>query len=110
MREVARARAYDAALDEHVHVVGLNEVQDPLVVGHQNDSLVRPAERIDAICDDLQRIDVEPRVRLVEERQLGVEYGQLEDLVTLLFAARETFVYVALHQVRVEVHRLRLLL
>ena len=76
----------------------------------EDDGLVRAAEPVDAFGDDLQRVDVEAGVGLVEQRQLRVEDRHLEDLVALLLAAGEALVDVALHQVGVEVHRLRLLL
>ena len=77
---------------EHVHVVGHDVVEQPLVVGDDDDRALRAAHGVDAVGDELQRVDVEPGVGLVEDRELRLEQRHLEDLVALLLAAREPFV------------------
>ena len=68
------------------------------------------AHRVDAVGDDLERVDVEARVGLVENRQLRLEQRHLEDLVALLLAAREPLVDRAAQHALVDVEQLRLLL
>ena len=47
-----------------------------------------------ALGDDAQRVDVEARIGLVQDRQLGLEDGHLHDLVALLLATAEALVQV----------------
>ena len=70
-----------------------------------DEGAVGRAERVDAVGDSTQRVDVEARVRLVEDRQRGFEHGQLEDLVAFLFAAGEPLVDRAFLQARIEIHQ-----
>ena len=67
-------------------------------------------KRVHAGSDDPQGVDVQPRVRLVEDRQDGLEHRHLEDLVALLFAARETLVDGPPDELLVDLDELRLLL
>src|SRR5258705_527305 len=64
--ELAPAGAHDAPVDEDVNEVRGDVPQDALVVRDEQDAHIRCAKRLDAARDDLQRIDVEPRVGLVE--------------------------------------------
>src|SRR2546430_7716036 len=41
----------------------------------------------------LERVDVEPGVRLVQDRELGLEHCELQDLVALLLAPGEPVVH-----------------
>ena len=47
------------------------------------------AQPVDAVGDDLQRVDVEAGIGLVEHRQPRLEQRHLQDLVALLLAAGE---------------------
>ena len=58
----------------------------------------------DARGDDAQGVDVEPRVGLVQDRQLRIEHRHLENLVLLLLAAREAFVHGPRGEFRREFH------
>ena len=58
----------------------------------QEHAEIRPAERVHALRDDLQRVDVEAAIGLVEQRVLRLEHRHLQDLVALFLAAGETFV------------------
>ena len=49
-----------------------------------------PAPCVDAVADDLERVDVEAGIRLVEDGQAGIEQPHLKDFVTLFFTTRET--------------------
>ena len=57
-RQVLAAGAHDAPLREHVHIVWHYVVQQALVVRHDDDCILRRLELVDAIGDNLQRIDV----------------------------------------------------
>src|SRR3954471_14666263 len=93
--ELRAALLHDPSLVEDVEEVGLDQMQDALVVGDDEDAHVGPLQRVHAVCDDPQGIDVEPRVGLVEHGQLGPLERELEDLHALLLAAREALVEVA---------------
>ena len=67
-------------------------VQQALIVGDDDERAVLPPERVDACRHRLQRVDVEPGVRLVQHREPGLEHRHLENLVPLLLAAREALV------------------
>ena len=64
------------------------------------------AEPVDALGDDLERVDVEAGVGLVEHRDLRVEQLELGDLVALLLATGEALVDRALRERRVQVQLL----
>ena len=61
-------------------------------------------EPVDPVGHDLERVDVEARVGLVEDRERRVEQLELDDLVALLLAAGEALVDVALREVAVHLH------
>ena len=75
-------------------------VEQPLVVRDDEHRPVRAAQGVDAVGDDLQGVDVEAGVGLVEDAQLRLEHGHLEDLVALLLAAGEALVDRPLEQLR----------
>jgi hypothetical protein len=58
----------------------------------------------------LERVDVESRVGLVENRQARLQDRHLEDLVALLLAAREPLVHGPVHEALIHLHQTRLLL
>ena len=66
------------------------------------------AHRIDARRHELERIDVETRIGLVENRQLGLEQRHLEDFVPLLLAAGEALVDRPAEHALVDVEQRRL--
>src|SRR5690348_8513070 len=57
-----------------------------------------PAQGIHRLGDGLQVVDVESRIRLVEDGERRLEHGHLEDLVALLFATRESVVHRAIQE------------
>ena len=88
-RQILAAALDDPALGEDVDESGRDVVQQPLVVGDQQHAEVRVEHRVDALGDDPQRVDVEARVGLVEDRHLRLEDRHLEHLEPLLLAAGE---------------------
>ena len=76
-------------------LVGLDHVEDALVVGDDQDAHVGAGEAVDAVGDGPQRVDVEAGVGLVEDRHRGAQQRQLEHLHALLLAAGEALVQVA---------------
>ena len=98
---------HDAALAQHVHEVGHDVFEQPLVVRDHDDRAVGAAHRVDAFGDGLERVDVEARVGLVEDRQRRLQDEHLEDLVALLLAAREALVHRPPHQLVVDVEDLQ---
>jgi hypothetical protein len=95
MRKLRTAFLDDPPIHEHVHVVGLNVVEDALVVRDHERAHLRADELLDAARDHLQRVDVEARVGLVEHRDPRLQHRHLQDLDPLLLAAREAVVQVA---------------
>src|SRR5690606_35483738 len=99
----------DAAIGQHVDHVRLDVVEQALVEGDHQERAAVAAQRVDAIGHGLKRVDVQARVSLVQDRQLRLEYGQLEDLVALLLAAGKTFVHAAVQELVLQVQHGRLL-
>src|SRR5690554_2536361 len=87
----------NAAVDEDVHEVRLDVAEDARVVRDEQDAEVSGLPgAVDALGDDLQRVDVKPGVRLIEHGEARLQEFHLEDLVALLLATREALVDVAL--------------
>jgi hypothetical protein len=75
-----------------VDLIGLNVIEDALVVRDDQRAHVGTDQAVDAVGDDAQRVDVEARVGLVKDRNLGLEHCHLQDLEALLLAAGEPVV------------------
>src|SRR6185369_211687 len=108
--EVLAPRLHDAAVQEDVHNVGDDVVEEALVVRDQHHRPLRRAELVHAGSNDAQGVDVEAGVRLVQDGQGRIQDRHLEDLVALLLAAGEAFVHRPLDERLVDVHDLGLLL
>ncbi len=79
--------------DEHMHVVRLDVAQNPGVVSDQQHAAIAlRREAVDSVGDHPQRVDVEPGVRLVEDRETRVQQLELDDFVPLLLPAGEALV------------------
>src|SRR5665213_134488 len=86
----------DPAIHQDVHELGLDVVEDALVVGDdQRTQTLLLVQLLDALGDGPQRVDVETRVGLVEDRHIRCEHRHLEDLRALLLATGEAVVEVA---------------
>jgi len=89
--------------------VGLHIVKQPLVMGDEQDRLVRLAhDAVDAVADHTQRIDVEAAVGFVEDGKAGVDNAHLHHLVPLLFAAGKADIHRTLQHVHIHAERARL--
>ena len=108
-REFRAAGFDDAAVGEHVHHVGLDVVEQALVVGDDEEAALGVAQRVDAVGDRLQRVDVESAVGFVEDREPWFQHRELEDLVALFLAAGKPFVHAAVEQGVGQVQHLDLL-
>mmetsp|Transcript_28826 Transcript_28826/g.84495 ORF Transcript_28826/g.84495 Transcript_28826/m.84495 type:complete len:268 (-) Transcript_28826:148-951(-) len=108
-RERCVPRLHDLAVAHDVHVVRLDVVEEPLVVRDHDDSVIRPTVLVDTLRYFLQGVDVQPRVKLVEDGHGGLEKHHLQDLVALLLAAREALIDVAVEEVSLHGNRLKLL-
>ncbi len=66
-------------------------------MGHDDDAELGPGapHLLDPPGDDAQGVDVEARVGLVQDGEVRLEHGHLEDLVALLLAAGEALVEIA---------------
>ena len=100
LRELCAARGHDPAVHEDVHVIRGDVVEDALVVRDHERAHLGADELVDAVRDDPQRVDVEPRVGLVEHRDPRLQHRHLQDLDPLLLAAGEAVVQVALTRAR----------
>ena len=91
-RQLGAAAGDDATVDQEVHDVGDELLEQALVVrdGEHAELGALLAHGAHASADDAQRIDVEARVRLVEHGHERLEQRHLEDLVALLLAARRS--------------------
>ena len=98
MGELRPAFLNDTPVDEDVHEIGLDVVQDPLVVRDDEGTGFRADELLDAGRDDLEGVDVEAGVGLVEHRDARLQHRHLQDLDALLLAAGEPVVEVALSE------------
>src|SRR5439155_27012992 len=83
------ARLDDLAPVEHVHAIRHDTLEQALVVGDDDDRAVRRTQRVDAVRDDLQRVDIEAGIGLVEHAELRLQKLHLQDLGALLLAAGE---------------------
>src|SRR5215204_3137526 len=98
--ELGTAGLDDATVDQEVHAVGLEVVEEPLVLGDRQHTQVGLllANLLHAAGHRLECIDVETRIGLVEDRQVRLEDGELQDLVALLLAPGEAVVQVAVRE------------
>src|SRR2546430_17124870 len=88
-----------------MHQVGLDMREDPVVMRHENRGVVGSAQLVDRLRHGLQGVDVETRIGLVEDRELGIEDRELQDLVALLLATRKALVHGAGQVARVPTDR-----
>src|SRR3954453_5523125 len=96
LHELLAALHDDPAVEHHVDELRPDVVEDALVVGDDQPAhALLGVELGHALGDGAQRVDVEPGVRLVEHRDLGLEHRHLEDLGALLLAAGEAVVEMA---------------
>ena len=95
--QLGAAARHDAAVDEDVHDVGHELVEQALVVGDGEHAELgtRLAHGVHAAPDDAQGVDVEARVGLVEHGHERLEQRHLQDLVALLLAPGEALVEMA---------------
>ncbi len=56
-------------------------------MGDDEEATIGPAQGIHAIGNDAQGIDIEPRIRFIENAELRVEQGHLQHFHALLLAA-----------------------
>src|SRR4051812_119257 len=91
-RQLGAARLDDPSVHQHVDEVRLDVIQDPLVVRDQEHPQIRSRQRVHALGHDAERVDVQTRVGLVQNGDLGLQHGHLQDLRALLLAPREPVV------------------
>jgi hypothetical protein len=70
-----------------VHEIGLDVVEDPLVMRDHDRAHFGADESLDALGNDLERVDVQPGVGLVEHGDPRLQHRHLQDLDPLLLAA-----------------------
>src|SRR5690606_11277942 len=87
----------------------LDIVEEPLIVRDHHHRAIRGAQLVDAVRDEPERVDVEPAVGFVEDRELRLQHRHLEDLVALLLAAREPDIDRPLEELVADLEELQLL-
>ena len=75
-----------------MHTIGYHIVEEPLIVGNDNNRAVHTAHRIDAVSDDSQCVDIQTRIALVENCQSRLQQFHLQNFVPLFLATRKAFV------------------
>ena len=79
-----------------MHEIGSHIVQDPLVVGDDQDAeAVFVVQPLHALRHRAQRVDIKAGVRLVEDGDVGLQHRELQDLRALLLTAGEAVVEMA---------------
>ena len=58
----------------------------------QHNGAFRVTHPVDAFRHQFERINVQPRISLVEYCQIRLQHGHLQNLIALLFAAGKPFV------------------
>src|SRR5205807_6595424 len=101
-RKLLAAGLHDAAFREHMHHVGRDIVEQPLVVRDHDKAALGRAQAIDALGHDLERVDVEPGIGLVEHAQPRLQERHLQNLVPLLLAAGEADIHAPAQHVLVD--------
>ena len=85
-----------------MHYIRLDVPQNPCVVSdEENSRVILILEPIDALAHNFERINIKTRVRFIKDRNLWLHQPHLQNLVALLFTAREAFVYVATGERRI---------
>src|SRR5882724_9377506 len=80
--EVPATGRDDAAGGQNMHLVRHDVVQEALIMSDKQSRAGSPAPCVDAVADDLERVDVEAGICLVEDGQAGIEQPHLKDFVT----------------------------
>src|SRR5262245_14426805 len=88
-RQLLVTGLHDAAAREHVHHIGHDVVEQALIVRDHHERALGRTQPIDAVRDDLERVDVEAGIGLVEHAEPRLQQRHLQDFVALLFAAGE---------------------
>src|SRR3984957_13548675 len=102
--QLRTARFDDPATDEDVHELRVDVAQNPGVVRDEQDPTVLGfGVAVDALADHPQRVDVQTGIGLVEDRDLGLQQPQLQDLVALLLTTGKSFVDTAFAEGLVDV-------
>ena len=107
--QILAAAELDPAAHHDVHVIGHDVVEQPLVMGDQEHAEIRPAQRVDAVRDDFERVDVEAAVGLVEHGVFRLEHRHLQNFVALLLAAGEAFIHRARGERAIHLEQIHLL-
>ena len=87
-RKAVVACLHDSSLNEDVHLVRVQLVEQPHVVGdREHAEVLLLGGRLDPSRGSAEGVDVESGVELVEDRDRWLEDGELDGLVALLLAA-----------------------
>ncbi len=71
-------------------------------MGDDDHGAIRRAQRVDAVGDDLQRVDVEAGIHFVEDAQLRLEQRHLQDLARFFSPPEKPTLSGRLQHVRVD--------
>src|SRR5437868_6862671 len=79
-RQLLPAAPNDAPSHHNMDMIWHDIVQKPLIMSDQKNSDIRSSEGVNAMCDDFERVDVEPAVGFIKNRVLRFDHGELENL------------------------------
>src|SRR5262249_43381420 len=77
------SRLDDPSTGKNVQKVGKDVVQQPLIMCHEDDRAILAAQGVASARHHLERVDVQTRVGLIQNRKRGLEHRHLKNLVAL---------------------------
>ena len=92
-----------------MHKVRLDVVQQPLIVGDDQHAEIGTHLGIHAVGDDAQRVNVQPRIGLVQNGKLRLQQRHLQDFRALLLTPGKAVVEIPAHKGAVHLQELELL-
>ena len=95
-RQFLAAAADDSTLRHHMHGVRHDVVENTLVMGNDEETAAWRSQRIDAIGDHPQGVDVEAGIGFIENCESRLQQRHLENIHALFLAAGKTDVERAL--------------
>src|SRR5690606_35656478 len=86
-REFLRSRFDNSPIVNDVNIIRDDVIQQPLVVGYHDSSIIGGFKLVHPIGHNSQSIDIQSGIGFIEYRKGGLEHRQLENFVSFLFPA-----------------------
>ena len=84
--QIRPAKFNNSSTQHHMDVIGLDVVQQALIVCDDQHTHVLAHQGIDAVCNDAQRVDIQTGIGLIQDGDLRLERCHLQDLGALFLA------------------------